>query len=150
MAEKVGADIINMDWIQLIPIYYSKTSSIYIGNIENVIMVNQDGNRFVKEDGRRDEVSAAELEQDKKGMFMLYTLLPGPIPLSIIPWGGSGSTIKLRLWIKTAIPSPDSLRPERLPEVCMVQTVSVEMPLQTSLYTDGLQGRTLFWSRFVK
>ena len=72
MAEAIGADTTGMEWIQLIPIYYSKTSSIYIGNIENVIMVNQDGNRFVKEDGRRDEVSAAELEQEKKGMFMLY------------------------------------------------------------------------------
>ncbi len=72
MAEAIGAATVGLEWIQLIPIYYSKTASIYIGNIENVIMVNQDGNRFVKEDGRRDEVSAAELEQDKKGMFMIY------------------------------------------------------------------------------
>ncbi|MFA7567594.1 MAG: flavocytochrome c [Alkalispirochaeta sp.] len=73
MAEAIGAQTVGMDWIQLLPMYYSSTAQLLIGNIEDVIMVNQDGNRFVKEDGRRDEVSAAELAQDKKGMFMLYT-----------------------------------------------------------------------------
>ena len=72
MAEAIGADTTGMEWIQLIPIYYSETAAIFLGYIENVIMVNQDGNRFVKEDGRRDELSAAELEQDRKGMFMVY------------------------------------------------------------------------------
>ncbi len=100
MATAIGADTVGMEWIQLIPIYYSKTASIYIGNIENVIMVNQDGNRFGKEDGRRDEVSAAELEQEKKGMFMTYNPATNNLltPVLFVKFKGSpnsysGSTV---------------------------------------------------------
>ena len=101
MATALGAQTVGMEWIQLIPIYYSETAAIYIGYIENLIMLNQDGNRFVKEDGRRDEISAAELSQDKKGMFMVYNPAKNDILVKSRiekydsgPYGFSGSTVE--------------------------------------------------------
>lgn len=59
MAEAVGASLIDVDKIQLLPTW-GGTITTYI---ENQIYVNADGERFVKEDGRRDELSGAILEQ---------------------------------------------------------------------------------------
>jgi len=59
MAEAVGAKLRDLDKIQILPTW-GGTITTYI---ENQIYVNQNGERFVKEDGRRDELSSAILEQ---------------------------------------------------------------------------------------
>jgi len=59
LAEAVGANLIGMEWIQMLP-----TGKIAFGpTINNTIFVNNKGERFIKEDARRDVLSAAVLEQ---------------------------------------------------------------------------------------
>lgn len=68
MAENAGANLIGMEWIQMVT--FSK--SAITASIDNSIQVNQAGLRFVKEDGRRDEICQAILEQEGGYMYRIY------------------------------------------------------------------------------
>ncbi len=74
MLMKVGADLIQMGNIQLLPLGDPKTGSLS-GNIEfgvdSRIFVNKEGNRFVNEGGRRDEMTQALFEQTDSFMWMI-------------------------------------------------------------------------------
>lgn len=74
MAEKIGANLIGMDNIQLLPMGDPKTGSLS-GNIEqgveNRIFVNKDGNRFVDEGQRRDVMTKALFEQKDTSMWVI-------------------------------------------------------------------------------
>lgn len=74
MAEKVGANLIDMEQIQLLPMGDPETGSLS-GNIErgveNRIFVNKDGNRFVDEGARRDVLTKALLEQPDQFMWVI-------------------------------------------------------------------------------
>lgn len=59
MAESIGANLVGMEWIQMLP----TTAKSFTPAIDSTILVNKEGKRFVKEDGRRDEISRATLEQ---------------------------------------------------------------------------------------
>lgn len=77
LAEQVGAGVRDMDQIQL----------LYLGNMKNgnmtkypprcvsatpeTIFVNQNGDRFVREDGRRDEICAAILRQPEQKYYII-------------------------------------------------------------------------------
>jgi len=51
MAARAGANLIDMEWIQMV----SALGSVMEGGaITNVMMINTDGNRFIREDHRRD------------------------------------------------------------------------------------------------
>ncbi|OWZ83409.1 flavocytochrome c [Natranaerobius trueperi] len=66
MAEEIGAELTNMDQIQILPIaneHGGLEGSTTI-NIENVVFVNQQGRRFVHEDARRDVLADAVFEQE--------------------------------------------------------------------------------------
>jgi flavocytochrome c len=60
MAEAIGANIIDMEWIQLVTRVLGGSFS---ASISNNIFVNRDGDRFIREDGRRDDLSMASLSQ---------------------------------------------------------------------------------------
>ncbi len=68
MAEAVGANLVGMEWIQLIPTY---GPGVFTPYIENQIYVNKEGNRFVAEDGRRDVLSGAVLKQTDAKLFII-------------------------------------------------------------------------------
>ncbi len=56
----VGADLMNMELVQLYPLGEPQSDGVgtYIGiwvGIENFIFVNEAGERFARENGRRDE-----------------------------------------------------------------------------------------------
>lgn len=74
MAEKVGADLIQMGYIQLLP-----TTDPYTGatnhavSLTTGIYLNKDGKRFVNEMGRRDELAKAALAQPDHKFFVLAT-----------------------------------------------------------------------------
>ena len=74
MASKVGADLIDMGYIQLLP-----TTDPYTGatnhavSLTTGIYVNKDGRRFVNELGRRDELAKAALSQPDHKFFVLAT-----------------------------------------------------------------------------
>lgn len=66
MAEKIGAGLMHMEYIQTYPLCNPKTGIIsYVANtrFDGAILVNQEGNRFVEEMGRRDVISRGILEQ---------------------------------------------------------------------------------------
>lgn len=74
MAEKIGANLIGMEQIQLLPMGEPETGSLS-GNIEqgveNRIFVNKDGNRFVDEGARRDVMTKALFEQKDSFMWVI-------------------------------------------------------------------------------
>ena len=68
--QDVGANVVGMDYIQLLP--GAASSGRFIGTVspvENVIFVNKNGNRFVAEDQRRDVVADAILSSPNKIVF---------------------------------------------------------------------------------
>lgn len=67
MAEKIGANLVGMEWIQLI----SGGKGSFSASILNNIFVNAAGERFVREDERRDVIAGAILEQPGAFMWML-------------------------------------------------------------------------------
>ena len=75
MAEKVNANLIDMDQIQLLHMGNPKTGAIS-GICEplqtaGTIFINQEGKRFVREDGRRDDMCAAILKQTGSKMYVI-------------------------------------------------------------------------------
>ena len=74
MAEKIGAKLIDMEQIQLLPMGEPETGSLS-GNIEqgveDRIFVNKDGNRFVDEGARRDIMTKALFEQEDSLMWVI-------------------------------------------------------------------------------
>ncbi|MDF2532086.1 MAG: ifcA, partial [Clostridia bacterium] len=71
---KIGANLIGMEQIQLLPMGDPQTGSLS-GNIEqgveNRIFVNKDGNRFVDEGARRDVMTKALFEQKDATMWIV-------------------------------------------------------------------------------
>ena len=66
MAQKVGAQLQNMEYIQTYPIANPKTGMISLladTRFDGAILVNQEGKRFVEELDRRDVISKAILAQ---------------------------------------------------------------------------------------
>jgi urocanate reductase len=76
MAQEVGAGLKNMELVQIHPLGDPQNGGVatFVGNwmsIEEFVFVNDEGKRFTAEDGRRDEISNAELEQTNKEMWLL-------------------------------------------------------------------------------
>ncbi len=75
MAEAVKASLVGMEWIQLLPVGDPITGGMQ-GNISinaaNQLFVNLEGNRFVAEDERRDNLTKGLMEQTDKVMFILH------------------------------------------------------------------------------
>lgn len=65
MAERAGAELVQMDQIQIHPTVEQKTSTLIAEGVRGsgAILVNSKGKRFFNEMSTRDKVSAAELEQ---------------------------------------------------------------------------------------
>ncbi|WP_459623189.1 FAD-binding protein [Dickeya oryzae] len=62
MGEKVGAELVGMGFVQLMPIGDPKSGALLTGLIvppENFVFVNQQGKRFIDECGSRDVLAEA-------------------------------------------------------------------------------------------
>lgn len=70
MATDIGASVIDMEWIQLAPGAANPGVGLS-ASINNIIYINKDGKRYVREDGRRDEMSAAGLAQPDQVYYWL-------------------------------------------------------------------------------
>ncbi|MGF6905556.1 flavocytochrome c [Fusobacterium sp. PH5-44] len=74
MAEKVGANTVGMEYIQMLPMGDPRTGSLS-GNIElsveDRIFVNKEGKRFVAEDARRDVMTNALFQQPDAFMWTI-------------------------------------------------------------------------------
>ena len=73
MAEAAGANLVNMDQLQMLPYCNPQTGFLNdtCGGSDTTVFINKEGKRFVREDGRRDEMSKAILDQTDSTMFML-------------------------------------------------------------------------------
>jgi len=78
MAEKVGANLLHMQYIQLYPINNPATGNYYYMDyariISNAILVNEEGNRFVDEKETRDNIAKAILSQTNSTAYELVAL----------------------------------------------------------------------------
>jgi flavocytochrome c len=113
MAQAIGAAVKDMDQIQLLHLCDYKTGKLKANiwdGAANTIFINQEGKRFVAEDGRRDDISVAALKQTK-GMFYVLVSAEGiPSPetttdLALVP-------------LKDLIASNDVFTGSTLQEVC--------------------------------
>ena len=76
LGEKLGADLVDMEYIQVYPTCNPNTGIIsYVANsrFDGAILVNKEGNRFVNEGGRRDEVSNAILNQTDSVAYLVWS-----------------------------------------------------------------------------
>ena len=84
MAEKAGANLIDMDQIQLLQMGNPKLGAITGLNFENNVatyfFINKEGERFVREDGRRDDICQAILAQTDGLMYLVNNVLSVPDP----------------------------------------------------------------------
>lgn len=75
MADAIGASLVNMGYIQCLPLGNPKTGSLngWMGGIgvEYYYQINQDGKRFMAEDSRRDTMTKALLEQKDAMSFII-------------------------------------------------------------------------------
>ncbi|MDR2493065.1 MAG: flavocytochrome c [Coriobacteriales bacterium] len=74
MAQAAGAELVDMDQIQIHPTVDQGTGSLIAEGIRGggAILVNVEGNRFIDELKTRDVVSAAELEQPQSFAYVVY------------------------------------------------------------------------------
>lgn len=75
MARDAGAELVNMSSIQLLPYCHPKTGATYdiCYPSMNGIFVNREGKRFVREDGRRDVMSKAIIDQTEGYMHIVFS-----------------------------------------------------------------------------
>ncbi|WP_312699186.1 flavocytochrome c [Sedimentibacter sp.] len=60
MALEADANLVGMEWIQMLT---NADKQDFSAAINNIVYVNAEGKRYVKEDGRRDEIASATLDQ---------------------------------------------------------------------------------------
>lgn len=75
MAEDIGAELINMEHIQLFPYASPQTGATYDIVIPDGsdMFINKEGERFVREDGRRDVMSQAIIDQTDGMMYRIFS-----------------------------------------------------------------------------
>ncbi len=93
MMEKLNAEFIDMDIIQIHPLALPSTGGLeggarYMAGIENIILVNGEGNRFIAEDARRDTLTSALFEHLKK-TGVVYEINDSQIVEEKNQWGQS-------------------------------------------------------------
>ena len=76
MGEEVGADLVDMDQMQFLYLGIpgkGQITGLLKSGAENDIIINKEGKRFVREDGRRDVISKAIFEQPDQIMYMIHS-----------------------------------------------------------------------------
>jgi flavocytochrome c len=83
MAERVGANLVGMEWIQMLPMGDPRHGSL-AGNIEMGVQdrffVNKNGDRFVDEGARRDVMTNALLQQPDAWLWVICDSQSYPDP----------------------------------------------------------------------
>lgn len=96
MAQEVGANLVGMEWIQCLPLGDPSTGGLngWIGGegVELYYQINKDGVRFMAEDGRRDVMTAALLEQEDAYSYVI-TDSKGVQPDGSTLWGDDVETL---------------------------------------------------------
>jgi flavocytochrome c len=83
MAENIGANLVGMEWIQLLPMGDPRNGTLS-GNIEQAVQdrffVNKNGDRFVNEGGRRDDMTKALIAQPDSWQWVICDSQSYPKP----------------------------------------------------------------------
>lgn len=142
MAEKIGANLVQMENIQLLPLGDPETGSLS-GNIEHAvesrIFINLDGKRFVNEGGRRDEMTLALFDQKETTMYIVMDSDTYPNGDELNNFGES---------IANLVNSGRSLKADTLEELAKLMGVPAENLIETvnnyNRYCKGgdLEGKT--------
>lgn len=87
-ARDAGAELVNMDQIQLLHVCNPTTGATYdlILTVAD-LFVNKEGKRFVREDGRRDEISQAIMKQTDGLMYIVFSADFAPDPSQLVTLG---------------------------------------------------------------
>jgi len=83
MAERIGANLIDMEWIQLLHAGDPRTGTltgVLSADPAEHLMINTNGERFVDENARRDEMVSALLQQPDSMMWMVVDSRVFPDP----------------------------------------------------------------------
>ena len=74
MAQALGADLVDIEQIQLHPTVFQKDGMLVSERVRSngAILVNENGERFINDLAGRDVVSGAELEQPNCNIFIIY------------------------------------------------------------------------------
>ena len=86
MAEKAGAQLVNMQYVQTYPICDPVSGTIELiadTRFDGAILINQEGKRFVEELGRRDVISHAILKQTGGYCWVLWNDKIGAISKTV-------------------------------------------------------------------
>ncbi|MDF2951659.1 MAG: flavocytochrome c [Anaerocolumna sp.] len=120
MAEAIGANLVQMGNIQLLPLGDPETGSLS-GNIEHAvesrIFINLEGNRFVNEGGRRDEMTLALFAQPETTMYIVMDSDTYPEGNELNNFGES---------IADLVASGRALKADTLEELAKLMNVPVE------------------------
>ncbi len=142
MAEAIGANLVQMENIQLLPLGDPETGSLS-GNIEHAvesrIFVNLEGNRFVNEGGRRDDMTLALFEQPETTMYIVMDSDTYPVGDEKNNFGES---------LADLVSAGRALKADSLEELAVLMNVSAENLVATvedyNRYCKGgdLEGQT--------
>ena len=83
LAEAIGANLVGMEWIQLLPMGDPKTGSLsrtIEQGVEDRFFVNKNGDRFMNEAGRRDDMTKALFAQPDAWMWVICDSQSYPTP----------------------------------------------------------------------
>lgn len=83
LAEKIGAQLVGMEHIQLLPLGDPKTGALdgWVGfGVEDYIYINKEGKRFVSEAERRDVMTQALIRQTDQFMYIVCDAHSMPTP----------------------------------------------------------------------
>jgi fumarate reductase flavoprotein subunit len=83
MATAIGADLVGMEYIQMLPLGDPKTGALdgWVGmNVEDYIFINKAGSRFVSEAERRDVMTQALIKQPDQFMYIVCDAHSMPTP----------------------------------------------------------------------
>ena len=157
MARDAGAQLINMEHIQLLHLCNPETGATYdVVLVGGDAFVNQEGLRFVREDGRRDEMSQAIIAQTGGIMYIISSAEYIPDPSAATALGGMNLQYMLDNNISGFVSAPtleELAEKINVPADAFVQTIAdfntyvagtAQDPLGRAAFTDKLETGPFF------
>ena len=151
MAEKIGADTTGMNYVQVYPLATPGTGALQgrarkVSGLDDVIDVNKNGERFVKEDARRDEFVAA-IKKQPGGLC--YDINDASIVKENNSFNENVETLVKLGRIYKADTLEGLEKQLGMPAGNLVKTVA-EFNKMVEAKTDSKFGRTLFHNKITK
>ena len=124
MGTEIGAALCDMDLIQVLhlgdPLCGGRTSRKYASTLTagEVMFLNEEGNRFVREDGRRDEISLAIMKQPNEQYWYITSADAIPDPDNTTDYSGTP--------LNVLVSAGTTLKADTFEELCEKMNVPYE------------------------